>query len=186
MTDTSLPRVRAVRCDHRAQDDAVYAALCRATDPLDGAWERLTRARRITVKFNQARVADPRSSRQGRAARCVRPDGGGRRARQGDVAAAPRGPAGSLAPQVGADRRPGRGGAAIQIRDRRRARPTGWEAMSVVGAGRRPARSPRRNDTSYMAPGGEVPPPGACESHHCRRTRWECWIASHCKVAQRW
>ncbi len=65
MTDTSLPRVRAVRCDHRAQDDAVYAALCRATDPLDGAWERLTRARRITVKFNQARVAERRHMFEG-------------------------------------------------------------------------------------------------------------------------
>ncbi|NLG26816.1 MAG: DUF362 domain-containing protein, partial [Chloroflexi bacterium] len=35
------------------------------TDPLDGAWERLTRARRITVKFNQARVAERRHMFEG-------------------------------------------------------------------------------------------------------------------------
>lgn len=45
--------VRTVRCDHRADDEAVYQALRRATDPLDRAWERLGRAKRIAVKFNQ-------------------------------------------------------------------------------------------------------------------------------------
>lgn len=45
--------VRAVRCDHRASDDEVYAALRRATAPLDRAWEKLRRAGTITVKFNQ-------------------------------------------------------------------------------------------------------------------------------------
>ena len=65
MTHTPLPRVRAVRCDHRAGDEAIYAALRRATDPLDRAWDRLTRARRITVKFNQARVAERRHMFEG-------------------------------------------------------------------------------------------------------------------------
>ena len=46
-------QVRAVRCDHRADDEAVHEALRRAVDPLGRAWERLRRARRIAVKFNQ-------------------------------------------------------------------------------------------------------------------------------------
>lgn len=46
-------RVRAVACDYRASDEEVYAALRRATDPLDCAWDRLRRARRIAIKFNQ-------------------------------------------------------------------------------------------------------------------------------------
>ncbi len=46
-------RVRAVHCDHRASDEEVYQALKRATDPLDRAWEKLRRARRIGIKFNQ-------------------------------------------------------------------------------------------------------------------------------------
>jgi uncharacterized protein (DUF362 family) len=45
--------VRAVHCDHRASDEEVYQALKRATDPLDAAWEKLGRARRIGIKFNQ-------------------------------------------------------------------------------------------------------------------------------------
>lgn len=48
------PRVRAVHCDHRASQDEVYAALQRATAPLESAWEKLRAARRITIKFNQA------------------------------------------------------------------------------------------------------------------------------------
>ncbi|MHB1296072.1 MAG: DUF362 domain-containing protein [Anaerolineae bacterium] len=47
-------RVQAVQCDHRAGDEEVYAALCRATLPLDRAWARLKSARRIGIKFNQA------------------------------------------------------------------------------------------------------------------------------------
>jgi len=47
-------RVRAVHCDHRASDQEVHAALKRATDPLERAWDKLQKARRITVKFNQA------------------------------------------------------------------------------------------------------------------------------------
>ncbi|HEY3343074.1 MAG TPA: DUF362 domain-containing protein [Anaerolineae bacterium] len=46
-------RVRAVHCDYRSTDDEVYAALKRATDPLDKTWARLTKARRIGIKFNQ-------------------------------------------------------------------------------------------------------------------------------------
>jgi uncharacterized protein (DUF362 family) len=50
-------QVRAVLCDHRASDEAVYQALKRATDPLDQAWERLGNARRIAVKFNQDKAS---------------------------------------------------------------------------------------------------------------------------------
>ena len=45
-------RVRAVRCDYRATDQEIYAALRRATDPLDRAWHRLEHADRIVIKFN--------------------------------------------------------------------------------------------------------------------------------------
>lgn len=45
--------VRAVRCDHRAADEAVYEALKRATAPLTRAWDKLEQARSIAVKFNQ-------------------------------------------------------------------------------------------------------------------------------------
>ena len=46
-------RVRAITCDYRSDDDAVYEALKRATAPLTRAWEKLENARRIAVKFNQ-------------------------------------------------------------------------------------------------------------------------------------
>lgn len=46
-------KVRAVGCDYRASDDEVYAALKRATDPLEKAWERLRKAKSIAIKFNQ-------------------------------------------------------------------------------------------------------------------------------------
>ena len=39
--EQQIPRVRAVGCDHRADDEAVYQALARATAPLERAWERL-------------------------------------------------------------------------------------------------------------------------------------------------
>jgi uncharacterized protein (DUF362 family) len=51
------PQVRTVHCDHRADDEAVYQALRRATDPLERAWARLARARRIAVKFNQDKAS---------------------------------------------------------------------------------------------------------------------------------
>lgn len=46
-------RVRAVHCDYRSNDEQVYEALRRATDPLDCAWEKLSKARRVGIKFNQ-------------------------------------------------------------------------------------------------------------------------------------
>lgn len=46
-------RVRAVQCDYRSSDEEVYRALRRATDPLDRTWERLEKAGRIAIKFNQ-------------------------------------------------------------------------------------------------------------------------------------
>ena len=49
--------VRAVHCDYRSSDEEVYQALKRATDPLDAAWEKLRKARRIGIKFNQDWVA---------------------------------------------------------------------------------------------------------------------------------
>jgi len=53
MTDNSQPIVRALQCDHRADDETVYATLERTTAPLTRAWEKLQQARRIAVKFNQ-------------------------------------------------------------------------------------------------------------------------------------
>jgi len=46
-------KVRAVFCDYKAADDAVYAALRRAVLPLDRSWAKLRRAKRIAIKFNQ-------------------------------------------------------------------------------------------------------------------------------------
>ena len=57
-------QVRAVRCDYRADDEAVYQALCRATEPLSRVWQRLGLARRVALKFNQ----DKAPQRQGRVA----------------------------------------------------------------------------------------------------------------------
>ena len=55
---SNLPyRVRAVHCDYRAADEEVYQALKRATAPLDRSWERLRKAKRIAIKFNQDWVA---------------------------------------------------------------------------------------------------------------------------------
>jgi uncharacterized protein (DUF362 family) len=50
--------VRAVHCDHLADDETVYQALKRATDPLDRAWQRLRRAKTIAIKFNQDKVPE--------------------------------------------------------------------------------------------------------------------------------
>ena len=47
-------QVRAVHCDHRSGEEEVYAALRRATDPLEQAWVKLKQAKRIGIKFNQA------------------------------------------------------------------------------------------------------------------------------------
>lgn len=48
------PQVQAIHCDHRADPERVYAALKRATTPLDAAWSKLKAANRIGIKFNQA------------------------------------------------------------------------------------------------------------------------------------
>ena len=50
-TETS-DHVRAVHCDYRSSDEEVYQALKRATAPLDRAWEKLSKAKRIAIKFN--------------------------------------------------------------------------------------------------------------------------------------
>jgi uncharacterized protein (DUF362 family) len=54
---TKSYRVRAVHCDYRASNEEVYQALKRATDPLTRSWERLRKAKRIAIKFNQDWVA---------------------------------------------------------------------------------------------------------------------------------
>jgi len=45
--------VHAVHCDYRSTDEEVYQALKRATQPLHRTWERLKKANRIAIKFNQ-------------------------------------------------------------------------------------------------------------------------------------
>lgn len=49
----STYKVRAVQCDYRSDEDEVYAALKRATDPLTETWDKLRAAKRIGIKFNQ-------------------------------------------------------------------------------------------------------------------------------------
>ena len=51
---TNRPSVRAVRCTHAASDREIYESLQRATAPLNEAWAKLKRAKRIGIKFNQA------------------------------------------------------------------------------------------------------------------------------------
>ena len=51
-------KVRAAYCDHRASDEVVYQALCRITEPLTRAWDRLKKANRIVIKFNMIRGPD--------------------------------------------------------------------------------------------------------------------------------
>ena len=46
-------RVRAGHCDWQSSDEEVYEALKRITDPLTETWDRLARAKRIGIKFNQ-------------------------------------------------------------------------------------------------------------------------------------
>jgi hypothetical protein len=40
---TLKPQVRAILCDHCADEEQVYVALRRATAPLDAAWAKLKR-----------------------------------------------------------------------------------------------------------------------------------------------
>lgn len=58
MSSASPYVVRAVHCDYRASDEEVYLALKRATEPLTESWERLRRAKRIGIKFNQDKPRD--------------------------------------------------------------------------------------------------------------------------------
>jgi hypothetical protein len=51
---TTHPQVRAIHCDHCADEEQVYAALKRATAPLSACWAKLKAAKRIGIKFNQA------------------------------------------------------------------------------------------------------------------------------------
>ena len=52
--NSSAPyQVRAVQCDYQSGDEQVYQALWRAVSPLSQSLEKLRRARRIAVKFNQ-------------------------------------------------------------------------------------------------------------------------------------
>jgi uncharacterized protein (DUF362 family) len=51
-------QVRAVHCDYNADDETVYEALKRCTDPLTRVWDNLTRAKTITIKFNQDYALD--------------------------------------------------------------------------------------------------------------------------------
>jgi uncharacterized protein (DUF362 family) len=48
----STYHVRAAQCDYRASDEEIYQALKRSADPLTAAWERLSKAKRIAIKFN--------------------------------------------------------------------------------------------------------------------------------------
>jgi len=53
MTTKKEYQVRAVHCDYRAEDKAVYEALKRASAPLTKAWDKLRAAKTIAIKFNQ-------------------------------------------------------------------------------------------------------------------------------------
>ena len=50
--------VRAVSCDYRSTREQVYEALKRASDPLTGTWDRLSKARTIAIKFNQNKMPE--------------------------------------------------------------------------------------------------------------------------------
>ena len=50
--------VRAVHCDYLGDDDEVFQALLRATEPLKETWERLSKAKRIGIKINQDKPVD--------------------------------------------------------------------------------------------------------------------------------
>ncbi|HOT90943.1 MAG TPA: DUF362 domain-containing protein [Anaerolineae bacterium] len=53
MNEKTDYKVRAVYCDHKADDETVYNALRRATQPLERSWAKLKAAKRIAIKFNQ-------------------------------------------------------------------------------------------------------------------------------------
>jgi uncharacterized protein (DUF362 family) len=51
-------RTRAVHCDHRADEQEIYRALVRVTEPLERSWQRLEKARRIVIKFNMMKLPE--------------------------------------------------------------------------------------------------------------------------------
>ncbi|MEM7530572.1 MAG: DUF362 domain-containing protein [Chloroflexota bacterium] len=58
-------KVRAVHCHYESSEDTVYEALKRATDPLTESWEKLRKAKRIGVKFNQDKMPHQRVYHEG-------------------------------------------------------------------------------------------------------------------------
>ena len=68
---TLKPQVRAIHCDHRADEEQVYAELVRLTAPLDTAWAKLKAAKRIGIKFNQAWAPDQMAYHEGQLVQLV-------------------------------------------------------------------------------------------------------------------
>ncbi len=58
--------VRATHCDHNATFEEVYETLKRTTEPLTRSWEKLSRAKRIAIKFNQDFLPDQVPCYEGR------------------------------------------------------------------------------------------------------------------------
>ena len=52
-TAVARPKVSAVHCHYHASEAQIYEALVRATAPLTEAWQRIRKAKRIGLKFNQ-------------------------------------------------------------------------------------------------------------------------------------
>lgn len=67
-------RVRAGRCDHRADERTIDAALRRLTAPLERAWSRLAAARTIAVKVNLVWPPDKVRRHEGRHQELVDPE----------------------------------------------------------------------------------------------------------------
>ncbi len=51
-------KVRATHCGHQATLDEIYAKLLEITDPLDRAWDKIAKARRIGIKINMQMRTD--------------------------------------------------------------------------------------------------------------------------------
>lgn len=58
MSNNPQYKVRAVQSDYQASDEEVYQALKRVTEPLTEVWDKLGRAKRIGIKFNQDKPPD--------------------------------------------------------------------------------------------------------------------------------
>jgi hypothetical protein len=58
MIQTEKPKVNAIYCHHLASAEEVYEGLKRYNQSLTSAWEKLKKARRIGIKFNQAFAPD--------------------------------------------------------------------------------------------------------------------------------